>query len=360
MQDKNQQIEELIEQNDELENYFRNTIIPQLYVDGALILQKFTPPAMRQFNLSAGDVGRPINEVKDNIRFPSIEHNIQEVIQTNQILEKEIQTTDLRWYQMNIIPYVKMKDNRTDGVIITFVEITQRIRDLNEQEKLVAEHEILLDTISHDIKNPLANLVLAIELFKDVSPDDEKEFGSLLTIVDNALTKMHRVIIELTEARKGEHKYMAENELLNFEHILEDVRLTLSDNIIAANAVVSSKINCSEINFSRRKLRTIVYNLVNNAIKFRSPLRQPQITVTTSTENDYMVISVKDNGLGIDESKFDPIFSKYYRVENAVEGSGIGLYLVKEIVGNAGGKVMVESQLGKGTEFKVYLKTGAH
>jgi two-component system phosphate regulon sensor histidine kinase PhoR len=356
MSDKNQQIQELIEHNDELENYFRNTIIPQLFVDGELKLQKFTPPAMKQFTLSTKDVGRHIDEIKDNFRFPSIVDNIQQVIKSNEILEKEIQTTDLRWYQMNIIPYVKMKDNKTDGVIITFVEITMRIKDLKEQEKLIAEHEILLDTISHDIKNPLANLVLAIELFKGVSPNDEKEFNSLLKIVDTALTKMHKLIIELTEVRKDEHKYKAQEELINFEHIWEDVRLTLRDNIIAANAIISSEINISEITFSRRKLRTIIYNLVNNAIKFKAADRQPKIIVSTFKENDFIVISVKDNGIGIDESKFDAIFSKYYRLENAIEGSGIGLYLVKEIVSNAGGKVFVKSQLDKGTEFQVYLK----
>ena len=356
MSDKNQQIQNLIEHNDELENYFRNTIIPQLFIDGDLKLQKFTPPAMKQFSLSASDIGRPINEIKDNFRFPSIIDNIQQVINSNEILEKEIQTIDLRWYQMNIIPYVKMRDNKTDGVIITFVEITMRIKDLKEQEKLIADHEILLDTISHDIKNPLANLVLAIDLFKDVSPNDEKEFKTLLKIVDSALAKMHKLIKELTEVRKEEYKYKAEEELLNFEHILEDVRLTLNDNIITANAKIISNINISEITFSRRKLRSILYNLVNNAIKFSSPERQPNIIVTTNRENDYIVISVKDNGIGIEESKFDAIFSKYYRLENAIEGSGIGLYLVKEIVNNAGGKVLLESELGKGAEFKVYLK----
>ena len=80
------------------------------------------------------------------------------------------------------------------------------------------------------------------------------------------------------------------------------------------------------------------------------------IALFTNRENDYTVISVKDNGIGIEESKFDAIFSKYYRLENAIEGSGIGLYLVKEIVNNAGGKVLLESELGKGAEFKVYLK----
>jgi two-component system phosphate regulon sensor histidine kinase PhoR len=357
MSDKNQQIQQLIEHNDELENYFRNTIIPQLFVDADLKLQKFTPPAMKQFSLSASDVGRPIYEIKDNFRFPSIVDNIEHVIKSNEILEKEIQTTDLHWYQMNIIPYVKMRDKKTDGVIITFVEITRRINDLKEQEKLIADHEILLDTISHDIKNPLANLVLAIELFKDVTPNDEKEFKSLLKIVDGALAKMHKLIKELTEVRKDEYKYKAEEELLNFEHILEDVRLTLSDNIIAANAIIKSEINISEITFSRRKLRTIIYNLINNAIKFKATERQPKIIVTTNKENDFIVISVKDNGIGIDESKYDAIFSKYYRLENAIEGSGIGLYLVKEIVSNAGGKILVKSQLDKGTEFQIYLKT---
>lgn len=356
MSDRNQQIQELIEHNDVLENYFRNTIIPQLFVDGELRLQKFTPPAMKQFSLSASDLGRSMNDIKDNFRFPSILDNIQQVIKTNEILEKEVQTTDLRWYQMNIIPYVKMRDNKTDGVIITFVEITMRIKDLKEQEKLIADHEILLDTISHDIKNPLANLVMAIELFKDVSPNDEAKFKSLLKIVDSALTKMYKLIIELTEVRKEEHKYKSEEELLNFEHILEDVRLTLSDNINASNAIIKSEINFSEITFSRRKLRSIIYNLISNAIKFKSTERQPKIVITTNRENKFIVISVKDNGIGIEESKFDAIFSKYYRSENAIEGSGIGLYLVKEIVCNAGGKILVKSQSDKGTEFQVYLK----
>jgi two-component system phosphate regulon sensor histidine kinase PhoR len=356
MSDKNQQIQTLIARNDELENYFRNTIIPQLFIDGNLTLQKFTPPAMKQFRLSSADVGRSITDIKDNFRFPTIIDNINQVIASNEILEKEIQTTDFQWYQMNIIPYVRIKDNKTDGVIITFVEITMRIRDLQEQEKLLAEHEILLDTISHDIKNPLTNLMLAIGQFKQVSPGDKNKFQSLLKVVDGALTKMHKVINELTEVRKEKHKYQSEEELLNFEHIMEDVRLTLNDNIMATGATIKSEISVSEITFSRRKLRTIVYNLINNAIKFRSPERKPEILVKTIADEDFIIISIKDNGIGIDAANFDSIFSKYYRLENAIEGSGIGLYLVKEIVLSSGGKILLKSKLGEGAEFTVYLR----
>jgi two-component system, OmpR family, phosphate regulon sensor histidine kinase PhoR len=356
MPDQPQIIRDLIEHNDELENYFRNTIIPQLFIDGDLKLQKFTPPAMKQFSLSSADIGKHISDIKENFRFPSILDNIQLVIENNEILEKEIQTRDMRWYQMNIIPYIRIKDKKTDGVIITFVEITIRIRDLKEQEKLVADHEILLDTISHDIKNPLTSLVLAIDLFKKISPEDEQKFHTLLKVVENSLTKMKSIIQELTEVRKEDHKYKSVDELLNFEHILEDVRLTLNENIIECGAKIKTDITISELIFSRRKLRSIVYNLLSNALKFRSASRQPEIWVKTFKEGDHLVISVKDNGIGIDNAKLDAIFSKYYRLENQIEGSGIGLYLVKEIVTNAGGKITLQSMPDEGTEFCIYLK----
>lgn len=356
MAKRNKKIQELIEDNDELENYFRNTIIPQLYIDGSLTLQKFTPPAMKQFSLKTGDVGRHIDDIKDNFRFPSIVEDIMCVVDSDEILEKEIQTTDLRWYEMNIIPYVKIKSNEVDGVIITFVEITSRIKDLKELEKLVVNHEILLDTISHDIKNPLGNLVMAIELFKDGAAHDKKEFNALLKIVDSALNKMQRLIKELTDVRKGDDNYKSEEELLRVEDIMEDVRLTLSDNIIAANALLTSKINVSEITFCRRKLRTILYNLIYNAIKFRGTKRQSTIHVTTHKQKGFMVISVKDNGIGIKKENQEAIFSKYYKLSDGIEGSGIGLYLVKEIVTREGGRIVVQSQPNQGTEFKVYLK----
>ena len=356
MNDAKEQIAELIELNDELENYFRNTIIPQLYIDGDMILQKFTPPAMKQFSLKLTDVGRPIEDIKENFRFPTIIDNIKNVIESKEILEKEIQTTDFRWYQMNIIPYVRQKDKITNGVIITFVEITARIKDLKEQENLIADHEILLDTISHDIKGPLTNLVLAIGLFKNSVSDDPAEFKALLKVVENAGTKLQKIITDLVDTRKEEHKYKAEEELLNFEHILEDVRLTLTDDITNSDAVIKTDVQVSELNFSRRKLRSIVYNLVSNAIKFKPADRKPEILISTAKEEGFIVITVKDNGTGIEADKQETIFSKYYRVENSIEGSGIGLYLVKEIVTGSGGKVVLTSEPGKGSEFKVYLK----
>ncbi|MEO6134014.1 MAG: ATP-binding protein [Ginsengibacter sp.] len=348
--------ETYIELNEELENYFRNTIIPQLFVDAQLKLRKFTPPAMKQYNLSSSDIGKSVTDLTENFRFPSIIENIQQVIDTNQNLEKEIQTTDLRWYQMDIVPYVTRKDNKTNGVIITFVEITMRIRDLKEQETLIADYETLLDTISHDIKTPLTSLILAIDVFKNMSLEDAKNYVSFFGVMENSVRKMEKIIRELTETRKEDHKYKSEVELLNLEHILEDVRLTLADNFKESGAVLKTEVNQSEITFSRRKLRSVIYNLVNNAIKFKSPDVNPVIHIKSELLNDYMVISVRDNGIGIDQAQHSKVFSKYARLDNHKEGSGIGLHLVKEIVQKSGGKIELESELGKGSTFKVFLK----
>jgi two-component system, OmpR family, phosphate regulon sensor histidine kinase PhoR len=352
-------IENLLEKNDELENYFRNTIIPQLFVDSDYILRKFTPPAMKQFNFSPTDIGKPIMDIQDNFRFPTITENIKSVFDTNEILEKEIQTTDRRWYQMNIIPYVRQSDNITDGVIITFVEITDRVRNLNEQEKLVSDYETLLDTISHDINKPLANMILAIGLFKEEGHSNTDKYSFLIDNVEKSLTKMKNLIYELLDAREQEYKYKSHDELLNIEHILEDVRITLSDEIKLSGALIRTEIQVSEISFSRRKLRSVIYNLINNSIKYKSPTRMPHIFIKTIQESGYIIISIKDNGIGIDPKDHDAIFNKYFQLNRAMDGSGVGLYLVKEVLINSGGKISVESQLDKGTEFQVFIKDGS-
>ena len=144
-------IKTLIELNEELENYYGNTIIAQLFVDANLLLRKFSPPAIKQFNLSESDKGRSIIDVSNNFRLPAIINDIKEVIEQKSILEKEVQTTDNRWYQMNILPYIIRKENKTNGVIITFVDITDRIRTMKELQKLNADHDTFIYSVSHDL-----------------------------------------------------------------------------------------------------------------------------------------------------------------------------------------------------------------
>jgi two-component system phosphate regulon sensor histidine kinase PhoR len=357
MQNKNEQIASLTELNEELENYFSNTIIPQLFVDANLTLRKFTPPAMKQFKLEEEFIGKPFEEIQENFRYPSIIQNIKSVIATSQILEKEIQTTDLRWYQMNILPYIIRKENKTNGVIITFVDITSRIRDLKEQEKLISEHELLLDTIAHDIKNPIQGIGLTIEMLKRLPERSIEKLPKLLNNIETSLEAIKKVIGDLADSRWKPERKQAAEELIDLGNILEDVRLALAPQIRESGAVINMDLNCSEVTFVRRKLRSIVYNLLNNAIKYTDLDQKPEITVTSSKEKEYIVLSIADNGIGISKEEQKLIFKKFQRISSTREGFGVGLYLVNTMVTEAGGRIEVESEPGKGSVFKVFIST---
>jgi signal transduction histidine kinase len=108
--------------------------------------------------------------------------------------------------------------------------------------------------------------------------------------------------------------------------------------------------------FSKKNFRSILFNLISNALKFRSPERDCIIDIWTRLEEPYVKLTVKDNGVGIHERHHEQLFSMFKRFHDHVDGTGIGLYMVKRMVENAGGKIEVESKEGVGTEFDLFLK----
>lgn len=359
---QNQQIEDLIELNDELENYFRNTIIPQLFVDANLILRKFTPPAMKQFEFSPDDLGKPFKDLVDNIRYSVIVDDVNEVIKSGEILEKEIQTTDFRWFQMNIIPYLVEKQNKTNGVIITFVDITDRVKTLKELEKLNASHETFIYSVSHDLKAPLANIEGLVKYLLESTAgllekfnQNNEEQQAIAQLLNKSVATMRNIISDLSEITKIESQYKDQAEAVKLEKIIDEVRLILNEKILITGAKIHLDLQEPEIQFPRKSLRSIVFNLLSNAIKYQSPDRNPEIQLKSWKEDGRILVSVQDNGLGIAQDKMEMLFMPFSRIEKKVEGTGIGLYLVKRIIENEGGKIEVESKPGEGTVFTVHL-----
>jgi two-component system phosphate regulon sensor histidine kinase PhoR len=345
----------LIELNDELENYFSNTIIPQLFVDADMILRKFTPPAMRHFRLSPADLGRHIDEVASNIRFPTIIENIEEVIESSRDLEKEIQTTDKRWYQMNILPYIIKKENRTNGVIITFIDINDRIDVLRRYEKLNKRYENIIFSLSHDIKGPISNIEGLVNVLRGTCAG-EADTTRIMDMLSLSVSSLRKFVVELADIGESDTDFARTAERVNFENMIEDAQLALKDKIYEAGAQIKTEINASEINLSRKNVRSIVYNLLSNAIKYRVPDRVPDILIKTEASDSYTLLSVSDNGAGIEEDNREAIFERHTRLRNDVEGTGIGLFIVKRMVEDTGGRIEVESTLGEGSTFKVYFK----
>jgi signal transduction histidine kinase len=126
--------------------------------------------------------------------------------------------------------------------------------------------------------------------------------------------------------------------------------------IRSAGAEITKDVaECPQVRFSEKNLRSVVYNLVSNALKYRSLDRVPLVRITCRTMAGYHVLTVSDNGLGMEEGRMGQLFTMFKRFHDHVEGSGIGLYMVKKIIDNAGGKIEVESRSGEGSTFRVYL-----
>ena len=345
-----------MDNKDLLENYFENTIIPQLYIDKDLILRKFTPPAMKQFTLSYADIGRSIQDLINNIRYPSIAENIEEVINSKKIIEKEIQTTDLRWFQMNILPFVIRKENVTDGVIVTFVDITKRIKALTDLQKLYTEHATFSYSVAHDISQPLSTLNMLSSALKDAyTKKDDDFFQMSLELLDRSVLNITKIAQSLEKVTSHKQDISGNEERVNIEDIWEDVTLALKEEIYKGRARIITHFDTSEIMFSRINLRSIIYNLLYNSIKYRKNNEILNIKASTEKIVGYIVFTITDNGIGIDKLDHQKIFTEFTRLNLKGPGKGIGLYLVSTMLQNNHGKIEVESTLDEGATFRVFF-----
>jgi len=255
------------------------------------------------------------------------------------------------------------------------IELEQRVEERTEQllhknielEKINTELtkvnndlDNFVYTASHDLKSPISNIEGLVMILKDTmvnQKSNNKETDELIEMIDKSIDRFKRTIQDLTEIIKIQKNLDDESETINLSELIEDIKLSISEVIADTNTTIICNLkDCNTVKFSRKNLKSIIYNLLSNAIKYRSPVRRAEVRINTKKEKGFIVISVKDNGLGMNQKDTSKIFSMFKRLHKHVDGSGIGLYLVKRIVTNVGGKIDVESEVGKGSTFKVYLK----
>lgn len=348
-------IKELAELNDDLNNYFKSTINAQLYVDKDLILRKFTPSATNQINLKDSDIGRVISDISTNIRFSTLMDDIGKIIFNSATIEKQVQTLDGKWYQMMGIPYVRQQDNRHDGVIITFNDITEIKKAQEKLSRINADHNTFIYSVSHDLRGPLTNLNIISSLLKESIDPEMKDLREVISFLEKSTTNLTKIVSELTDIAKIEGE-IDDQGSVDIKDLLDEVEASIINKIAESNAKINYELKVPEIQFSKKNLRSILFNILTNAIKYRSPDRCPEVTIRTEKIDKFILLTIQDNGLGIADSEKERIFGAFKRAHNHVEGSGIGLYLVKKTITNAGGEIEVESKVGKGSIFKIYFK----
>lgn len=352
-----EKIKELAELNDDLNNYFKSTINAQLYVDKNMILRKFTPSAIHQVNIKDSDIGRSLRDISTNIKFSTLMEDIASVIADSLKIKKEIQTMDGRWYNMVAIPYIRQFDNQTDGVIITFNDISELKRVQNKLSRINEDNDTFIYAASHDLKGPLINLSSLVLHLRDSIDLETEQAEETIDMIISCVSSLSEVVNELSEITKFENEEDT-IESINLEDLIKEVELGMNALIMSTGATINLELNVTEIIFSKKNLRRVISNLLGNAVKYRSPNRPPEVKINTKISGNYILLTIKDNGIGIPENKIHKVFGMFQRAHHHTEGSGIGLYLVKKVITNVGGDIEVESEFGKGTVFKVYFPNG--
>jgi signal transduction histidine kinase len=150
--------------------------------------------------------------------------------------------------------------------------------------------------------------------------------------------------------------------MVSLANVLEEVKARLPHEIRAPDTRLETDFSgAPAVFFSRANLSSLLFNLLSNSIKYRDPNRPLHLSLSTSREKGYLVLKVQDNGIGIDLEQYGQhLFSMFRRFHDHVEGSGIGLYIIKRIMENNRGKVEVESVQGAGTTFLLYFANQVH
>ncbi|MGI4735753.1 MAG: sensor histidine kinase, partial [Janthinobacterium lividum] len=145
-------------------------------------------------------------------------------------------------------------------------------------------------------------------------------------------------------------------ETVDLAALVKHLRFDLATDLATPGATLAVEVvACPHVSFAPQHLRSIVYNLLSNALKYRHPTRPPVVELRCRRTNDAVVLEVEDNGLGLTEGQQSQLFGLFQRLHDHVPGTGIGLYMVKRLVENAGGTIAVQSQVGVGTTFTVTL-----
>lgn len=348
---------ELLGLNDDLNNYFKSNINGQLFISSDLRLMRFSPGTVRLINLLESDIGRPISNISTNFRFETLADDINLVLDNGYSITKEIQANDGKWYQVMTMAYIQQVGNKKTGAIITFNDITI-LKDI--QIELDKKNEILtrinadlnnfVHTASHDLLAPLGNIEASIGLMEDM-PVDNPELKPFLAIIRKSVENFSSLIKEIGAVAKIEDEAIS-TEVVDLNEIVDNILWSLGDKIKQSGAVINTDLKVAQILFSKKNLRSIVFNLISNGIKYRSE-QTPVITIQTSAGIEFTVLSVQDNGIGIAPDNFEKIFEKYGRIQTDHDGQGIGLYLAKKIINAAGGNIRVESTPGIGSKFMI-------
>ena len=209
--------------------------------------------------------------------------------------------------------------------------------------------------VSHNIRSHASNLSMVIDVIE--STEDISEKLSYFDLFKEGTKKLSETIEYLNEIITIQQKTNIEKTKINLKHEIEKTKMALSLVIKESKITITDTIPDDLIVTAiPAYLDSILLNLFTNAIKYKSPERKPTLEISYEIIEDYVVLNFKDNGLGLDLKKnAHKLFGMYKTFHGNEDAKGIGLFITKNQLEAMNGKIEIESEVGQGSNFKIYL-----
>lgn len=227
-------------------------------------------------------------------------------------------------------------------------------KNVDELRKLNTELDRFVYSVSHDLRAPIASVLGLIYLSRMSSSFEEVKLYADLQ--EKSLKKLESFIADILDYSKNNRMDLNVQEV-DFQQEFEDI-LELQTQYIP-NQKIETQISIQQPNLfftDKQRLNILLNNLVSNAFRYYNPdQKQSFIHLSAEVFPEKAIIKIMDNGIGIGREHIEKIFGMFYRATSTVTGSGLGLYITKEVVEKLKGKISVSSELGKGTDFIIEI-----
>ncbi|PKL75077.1 MAG: hypothetical protein CVV27_17235, partial [Candidatus Melainabacteria bacterium HGW-Melainabacteria-1] len=235
-------------------------------------------------------------------------------------------------------------------------ERNQLLLDLLRRNQALEEYSFI---VSHNLRAPVANLLGLVDLLQADLPVSDQ--GECLMGITQSVGQLEAITLDLNsilQVKPGVHDKRAP---LRLSELVAELRQDLSEALQAEHAaLITDFAAADELNSNHSAVYSVLFNLLSNSLRFRSPDREPRIEISSRREADKLWLRVCDNGLGIDlKQSGKQLFGLYKRFHPHVGGRGVGLFMVKAQIERLGGQIKVNSSPGQGTEFEIELPTGS-
>lgn len=354
----NDTIISLQDKNIKLEAIMSSVVNGIIAIDSSERVLFINSAAERLLGINESDVaGRHLLQV---VRNNSMDDYLKAVLRNRKYLDAEITLDhpEERILKLYANPIRHYDNNDIDGIIITLQDITE----LRMLERVRTE---FVANVSHELKTPLTSIKGFAETLKMGDIEDEQDKARFLNIIEDEADRLYRLINDILSLSELEQKRVKTvMEEIKVEKALKEVLSMLKSQSGKKNIELTLDIQESIINPTGDPdmFKQMLINLVDNAIKYTPENGKVLVgayKLEDEGEQEKLLITVKDNGIGIPKQHIPRLFERFYRVDKArsrkVGGTGLGLAIVKHIVILFNGDIEVLSEVGKGTEFRITI-----